>query len=109
MSHGNARSHGQVISRPPAINQGERFRKYGKETDSKRRRPEERRAFGACEQDTEEDEESQDLYNRDGKLVFSATQLHVDEDDEDGEDRHAMMGRRDYDFNGSDEEDGSSA
>ena len=65
--------------------------------------------MGACEQDTEEDDESQDLYNKDGKLVFSATQLHEEEDDEDGEDRHAMMGRRDYDFNGSDEEDGSSA
>jgi hypothetical protein len=105
----NNGTRGQAVIREQVANQGDRFRKYGKETDTKRRRPEDKRAYGAFEQDDDEDDEPQDLYSRDGKLVFSATSHQQVDDDDDGEDRHAMMGKRDYDFNGFDEDDEGTA
>ena len=61
------------------------------------------------EQDDDEDDSPQDLYSRDGTLVFSATRHQQADEDEDGEDRHAMMSTRDYDFNGFDDDDEGNA
>ena len=97
-TQGNSGTRGQIATKEQAFTQGDRFRKYGKETDSKRRRPEDKRAYGAYEQEDNEYGEPQDRYNRYGH------QEDRDED-EDGDDRHAMMGKRDYDFNGLDEDE----
>jgi hypothetical protein len=85
--------------------QRQNFQRYGPPGDS-RQRNHERKVFGAAEDHDNEDED-QDLYDRDGRLVFSALK-HTDEDhptEDEGEDRHAMMGRRDYEFGGSEGED----
>ena len=42
-------------------------------------------------------------------MAFSATQEDYDDDNDKGDDRMAMMGRRDYRFDSYDEEDGDHA
>ena len=69
-------------------------------------RTQERKAFGATEEDNDYEEDSSDLAH---SCAFSAS-AHPDYDnqnEEEGEDRYAMMGRRDYefaDFNDGDED-----
>ena len=88
-------THGGQQTRP--------HQKYGAPPDS-RQRPQERRAFSAAEH-RDEDEEEPSSDSRDHH-AFSASRLDgEDREEEDGEDRYAMMGRRDYDFNGPYESD----
>jgi hypothetical protein len=102
-------SQGQASSRRQPIahsQQRQNFQKYGPPGDA-RLRNQDRKAFGVTEDHEDEDEE-QDLYDRSGRLVFSASK-QAEEDhptEEEGEDRHAMMGRRDYDFGSEGEDEG---
>ena len=77
--------------------------KYGAPPDS-RQRTQERRAFSAAEhRDKDEEEPSYD--SRDHH-AFSASRLDgEDREEEERDDHYAMMGRRDYDLNGSYESD----
>ena len=64
-----------------------------------RQRLRDRRAFSAAEQ-YEEDEEDP-AYNPRDHHAFAASRLdNEDQEEEDGDDRYAMMGQRDYSFNG---------
>ena len=82
----------------PVVHQQKResFQKYGPPGHT-RQHNQERKAFSATE----------DLFDSNGRLVFSASRQPEDDvySDEEGEDRHAMMGRRDYDLEGSGEDD----
>jgi len=83
-----------------------RFRqKYGGPPDS-RQRTQDIRAFSAAENHIEDEEDA--VYDSRNHHAFSASRIDSDDQDEnDGTDRYAMMGQRDYDFHGSyEEEDG---
>jgi hypothetical protein len=104
---GQGQSRAQVKGRQnDQPSQGSNFRKYGNQVTS-RHRTQERKVLGAAEaHDSEDHEQSQDYG---GDLhAFSASRFDGEDDRDDEErDRYAMMGRQDYHFNGSeDEEDG---
>jgi len=83
--------------------QGAIFRKFGKESDSRRRR-DDRRAYGASSHEHSDDLEDYDQDDNGSKMAFSATQdYHEDENDDDY--RRVMMGQRDYNFEEYNEED----
>ena len=90
----------------PAAHQQKRqsFQQYGPPGQT-RQRNQERKAFSATED--QDYEEAQDLFDSSGRLVFSASKQLEDEchSEEEGEDRHAMMGRRDYDLEGPIDDD----
>ena len=83
--------------------QGSNFRKYGNQVDS-RLRTQERKAFGAAEVQEEDDCEETQAYEA-GRHAFSASRLDDEEGGDEEEDRFAMMGRRDYQYNGSEDDD----
>ena len=89
---------GQGKFQPHVRNQTGNTLKYGAPSDS-RQRTQERRAFSVAEQRNEDEEESP--YDSRDHLAFSASRLDNEEhEEEDGDDRYAMMGQRDYSFNG---------
>jgi len=62
-------------------------------------RPQDRRAFSAAESRDEDAEEAP--YDSRDHQAFSARRMDNDDHaEDDGEERYAMMSRRDYDFNG---------
>ena len=75
-----------------------------------RQRMHDRKAFGAAEERHQEEEEQGHFDERDCR-AFSATEQSNNDglNEEDGEDRYAMMGRRDYQFDGSEDDDESHA
>jgi hypothetical protein len=81
------------------------FQRFGTPAQS-RQRTQDRKAFGAAEQRHDDEEEQGPSDERD-RRVFSATEQSENDgfDEEDGDDRYAMMGRRDYQFDGSEDED----
>jgi len=97
---------GQGKFQPHVRNQTGNTLKYGAPSDS-RQRTQERRAFSVAEQRNEDEDESP--YDSRDHHAFSASRLdNEDHEEEDGDDRYAMMGQRDYSFNGpydSDEAD----
>ena len=93
----------QATSQIHGCNRTGNIQKAGPAPDS-RQRFQQRRAFSVTE-NRDEDEEEAPYDSRDHN-VFSASRLdNEDHEDEEEEDRYAMMGRRDYDFNGSYESD----
>jgi hypothetical protein len=89
---------GQEKFQPHGRNQTGNTLKYGAPPDS-RQRTQERRAFSAAGQQDEDEEESPDDSRE--HHAFSASRLdNEDHEEEDGDDRYAMMGQRDYSFNG---------
>jgi hypothetical protein len=93
----------------PRATQGADFLKFGKRSDSRRRR-DEGKAYGATchDQDADQDYDGHDSYT--SRMAFSATQEADEDDDDNGDDdddHRAMMGKRDYCFGdeeGDDEE-----
>jgi len=71
------------------------FRKY---EGSRKRINEKKKVFGATEEPIDYEED---------RRAFSASvhSAYEEQDSSEGEDRHAMMGRRDYEFDGSDGDD----
>jgi hypothetical protein len=93
----------QATSQIHGRNRTGNIQKAGSPPDS-RQWIQQRRAFSAAE-NRDEDEEEAPYDSRDHN-VFSASRFdNEDHEDEEEEDRYAMMGRRDYDFNGSYEND----
>ncbi len=90
---------GQGKFQPHGRNQTGHNLKNGDPPDT-RRRTQERRAFSAAKQ-RDEDEEDPSHDPRD-HYAFSASRLDNEdqEEEEDGDDRYAMKGKRDYSFNG---------
>jgi hypothetical protein len=83
------------------------FQKYGAPGAS-RQRVHDRKVFGATEEDIVDEEERQDF--SDPRAFSASAQFeHEDWNDGEGEDRHAMMGRRDYDFDDFEYDDESHA
>ena len=75
------------------------FRKY---EGSRKRINDKKKVFGATEEPIEYEEDHR-------AFSASAHSEYEDQDNSEGEDRHAMMGRRDYEFYGSDGDDESNA
>ncbi len=89
---------GQGRFQPHPRNQTSHNLKNGDPPDA-RRRTQDRRAFSAAEQ-RDEDEEEPSHDSRDHH-AFSASRFdNEDQEEEDGDDCYAMMGQRDYSFDG---------
>ena len=101
-------SHQDNPRNQPRPTQGANFRTFGRESDSRRRR-DEGRAYGASSHEYDDDRNDYDNEGASSSMAFSATQEDYDDDNDKGDDRMAMMGRRDYRFDSYDEEDGDHA
>ncbi len=94
---------GQGRFQTQARNQTGNTLKYGAPQNS-RLRTQERRAFSAAEHRDEDEEEFP--YDPRDQHAYSASRIdNENHEEEDGEDRYAMMGRRDYDLDGPHDSD----
>ena len=93
------------IPKPTAVSSKSTRQRYGPPPDSIQR-TQDRRAFSAAETANEDEEDAP--FDSLEHHAYSASRFDgADQEDYHDEDRYAMMGRRDYDFNGSyDEEEG---